>query len=110
MVNFYKLDEDDCYTGCDEAEAEYVMIPLAEYYGYEKAVRIVKDRAIQQVDKATADKYGYTLMRADKKRYNYEQDEKAWLITRNTPYSIKIGLEEAEYFIIIYSYKFRYDF
>lgn len=71
-----------------------VAIPESALNGYKKAVRIVRDRARQQVDKAKADKYGYTLLRADKRKYKASK-RSAWLITRSTPYSIKMSLDEA---------------
>lgn len=71
-----------------------MAISEEELNGYKKAVRIVRDRAVQQVDKAKADEHGYTLLRADKRKYERNKG-KAWLITRSTPYSIKIGLDEA---------------
>ena len=37
-----------------------VAVSEEELNGYKKAVRIVRDRAKQQIDKATADKNGYT--------------------------------------------------
>ena len=71
-----------------------VAITEQELNGYKKAVRIVRDRAKQQIDKAKADEHGYTLMRADKRQYDREAG-KAWLITMSTPYSIKLSLSEA---------------
>lgn len=71
-----------------------VAITEKELNGYEKAVRIVRDRAKQQIDKAKADEHGYTLLRADKRQYD-RKSGKAWLITMSTPYSIKMSLSEA---------------
>ena len=71
-----------------------VAISEEELNGYKKAVRIVRDRAVQQIDKAKADEHGYMLLRADKRKYE-RNTGKAWLITKSTPYSIKIGLNEA---------------
>lgn len=71
-----------------------VAISEEELNGYKKAVRIVRDRAKQQIDKSKADDHGYTLLRADRRYYERKMG-KAWLVTKSTPYSVKIGLEEA---------------
>ena len=71
-----------------------VAVPEEELNGYKKAVRIVRDRAKQQIDKAKADENGYTLLRAEKRKYGHDR-EKAWLITKSTPYSINMDLSEA---------------
>lgn len=80
----------------DESEADYVMITKSEFYGYEKALRIVRDRALQEIEKSEADEHGYRFLRADKRSFNYAQKElKAWLITKSTPYSIKMSPDDA---------------
>lgn len=71
-----------------------VAVPEEELNGYKKAVRIVRDRAKQQIDKAKADKNGYTLLRAEKRKYGRDKGS-AWLITKGTPYSIKMDFAEA---------------
>ena len=89
MQTFYKNDpENRRYASCSEDEAEFVMIDIQTFHGMKKAVRIVRDRAMQQIDKAKADVHGYTLVRAVKKK-------EVWSITKSTPYSIKIPFEEA---------------
>lgn len=71
-----------------------VAVSEEELNGYKKAVRIVRDRAKQQIDKAKADKNGYTLLRAEKRKYGRDKGS-AWLITKGTPYSIKMDFAEA---------------
>lgn len=78
------------------------MISVNEYNGYLNAIRIVRDRAIQQIDRNRADKHGYTLVKAEKRAYKDEKiryDRNAWVITKSTPYSLKIGLQEVSYMI-----------
>lgn len=72
-----------------------VTIPVDEYNGLQKALKIVRDRAVQQIDKAKADEHGYTLLRADYRAYSYRYEYQAWLVTRSSPYSIKMSLSEA---------------
>lgn len=71
-------------------------VPVAQddYNGLVNALRIVRDRALQQIDKSKADEHGYRLLRGDYRSYNKDK-YKAWLITKSTPYSIKIPFKEA---------------
>ena len=55
MVEFYKK-VDNKYCTCYESDAEYVMIPKQEYNGLQNALRIVKDRSLQQIDKSVKDR------------------------------------------------------
>lgn len=75
-----------------------VAISEEELNGYKKAIRIVRDRALQQVEKSKADEHGYTLLRADRRQYE-RKSGKAWLVTKSTPYSIKIAPKDALYMI-----------
>lgn len=79
---------------CDYEEAEYVLLNINEFNGLKKAVRIVNDRALQQIDKSKADEYGFRLLRAGKS-YNREAKGMMYLVTKETPYSIKMRLDEA---------------
>lgn len=99
-MEYLKL-EGNQYSFCDEAEAEYVLIPKTEYNGLQNALRIVRDRAIQQIDKSKADEHGYALLRAEKRKYSNENGKKskAWLVSKSTPYSIKMSLQEASFVI-----------
>lgn len=72
-----------------------VTIPVDEYNGLQKALKIVRDRAVQQIDRAKADEHGYTLLRADYRAYSYRYEYQAWLVTRSSPYSIRMSLSEA---------------
>lgn len=81
-------------VNCDESKAEYVMLSIKEYHGLKKAVRIVNDRALQQIDKSKTDKYGFRLLRADRKRFK-KSNGTLWFVTKETPYSSKIELQEA---------------
>lgn len=91
MIAYYKKSDGRLCT-CYESDAEYVMIPVNEYNGLQNALRIVKDRSLQQIDKSTVDANGYRLLRADKRKYN-NKDLEFWLITKSTPYSIKMPLD-----------------
>jgi len=84
---------------CDEPEAEYALVPMEEYNGYRNAIRIIRDRAKQEINKSKADKNGYTFLRAEHRRYAYESDEKAWLITLSTPHSTKLNYKNASFLI-----------
>lgn len=98
MERFCK-DEDGRYVWCDESEAEYAFIDIEKYNGLRKALRIVRDRALQQIDKQIADEHGYRLVRAARVEYSRSSTHKVWKITKSTPYSIKLGIEEAAYLI-----------
>ncbi len=69
---------------------EHKCITMSEYNGLEKALRICRSRALQQIDKAKADKHGYTIKNIKKKKYTPEVNREAYYITLSTPYSIKI--------------------
>ena len=90
----YLRKTDKGYSFCEYEDAEYVMLPINEYNGLKKAVRIVNDRALQQIDKSKADKYGFRILRAGKS-YHREGKGMVYLVTKETPFSIKIGLSEA---------------
>lgn len=98
LIFLYLGDDGMLYDVESREQANYVCMPISDYNGYQKALRIVRDRARQQVDKAKADRYGYTLLRADFRPYTYKSP-KAWLITKSTPYSIKMDLGEVQYII-----------
>ena len=100
MREFFKK-ENEKYKKSTENEADSVMLPISEYHGYINALRIIKDRGIQQIDKSQVDENGYRLLRADKKRYYEVENQKidTYLITRATPYSINIALKEVAFLI-----------
>jgi hypothetical protein len=62
---------------------------------YVNALRVIKDRSLQQVDKAKADPHGYRLLRAAKKNHHSGNWGVAWQIKKETPYSIKIPVDVA---------------
>lgn len=87
-----------CFS--NEEEATHAVVPIEEYHGLLKAVRIVRERALQQIDKAKADEHGYTLLRASRKPFKVKQGgvEKhidSWRVTLSSPYSIKMPLSVA---------------
>ena len=84
----------DQLEGMETLPEGMVAVSEEELNGYKKAVRIVRDRAKQQIDNAKADKNGYTLLRAEKRKYGRDKGS-AWLITKGTPYSIKMDFAEA---------------
>lgn len=82
----------------DEASADYALIPIKEYHGYENALRILREKSLLNAEKGKADEHGYTLKTAVqivKKEY----DATLWKISVETPYALKIGLENAVFLI-----------
>lgn len=94
LQDYKKEDGSNGIRFCDESEAGYIMLPIEQYHGLKKAVRIVNDRALQQIDKSKADKYGFRLLRADRKKFK-KHSGSLWLVTKETPYSSRITLSEA---------------
>ena len=82
-------------VNADDEKAERVEIDVEEYNGLLVALDMVHRRALQQIDKSLADEHGYTLLRADEKM-NKQAKRPQWLITKTTPYSIKISPEQAK--------------
>lgn len=80
-------------------EAELVMISKSEYNGYQNALRIIRYRALQQVDKSQTDEHGYRLLRADQDNYR-GMSIKIWRIVKTTPYSSKIALENVKSMVV----------
>lgn len=91
MATFYRVDSNNHYQKCSEENATRVMIDIQEYNGYEKAIRIIRDKAKLQVDKAQADENGYILLSASRTKIG---KRKVWQIKKRTPYSIKIGVRD----------------
>ena len=101
-----------------DEKAERVEIDVEEYNGLLVALDMVRRRALQQVDTSKADEHSYLLLRADKKLYN-EYKKKCWLVTKTTPYSIKIPPEQAQKLIekdlrdfygFVFPKKFKYPY
>lgn len=81
-------------------DGDLVTIPKEEYNGLKNTLRIIRDRGRQQVVKSSPDKFGYTLKYADERVIDRSfPDIKAYYISRSSPYSLKIDLENA-YFLI----------
>lgn len=95
LENYIKPDGTDGLRYCEKDNADYVLVPVNEFNGLKKAVRIVNDRALQQIDKSKTDEHGFRLLRADLKRYQYGKDSRLWLVTKETPYSCKMAVDEA---------------
>lgn len=94
LKNYRRDDGSNGITFCDREEAEFIMLPINEYNGLKKAVRIVNDRALQQIDKSKADENGFRILRAGKSFYR-EGKGMVYMVTKETPYSIKMRLDEA---------------
>lgn len=85
------------YSFCDEAAADYAVVPVSEYNGLKNALRIVRERAIQQIDRSKADIHGYRLLRAEYEQIRtVREDVFAWRISKSTPYSAKMDVHTAK--------------
>lgn len=74
-----------------------VVISESEYNGYLNAIRVIKDRALQQVSKSEADEHGYKFLRSRRRWYMHENDRiQLWLVTKQTPYSVKMPVDVVE--------------
>lgn len=87
-------------VSCEDQYASHVIIDINKYHGYENALRIIRDRACQQIEKEKADEHGYTLLRADYRKYDYRREYKAFCITKASPYSISMPLAFVKKLII----------
>ncbi len=73
-----------------------VTIPKEEYNGLHNMLRILKDRSLQQIDRAKADRWGYVFKYCDHRVFDRtKSDQKAYLITKTTPVSLKIDFKSA---------------
>ena len=84
----------------DLDECSYVLISKEQYNGYEKALRIIRDRALQQIDKAVADEIGYVFLSAEAKYMRQEKIDNLMYVRYRTAYSIKIPLANIKGVII----------
>lgn len=96
-MDYIKI-EDGHYMYCEEADAEFAVVPISEYRGFKKAVEIVNNRSLLQIDKSKTDKNGFRFLRADRK-YSRELNGFLYLITKETSYSSKIDLATACFLI-----------
>ncbi len=79
-----------------EDSQKSVTISTEEYHGYQNMLRILRQRELQQIDKAKADEHGYTLKYADKRVYDRAfPDHKLFFVTKTTPVSLKVDLNTA---------------
>ncbi len=77
-----------------------IVIPQMEYHGLLKALRIVRERSLQHINKAVADIHGYAPRFCEERVYDRNHpDQKAFLITKSTPISLKIDLQTASFLI-----------
>ena len=91
-------------------DQEVITISRQEYNGFLGTLRIVKDRSLQEIDRAKADRYGYTLKMADFRAYNRDNPNlKAYYISKSTAVSLKIDFETA-YFTILQDLKNYYHY
>lgn len=79
----------DEYKHVIQNNQEYVLVPVKEFHGLKKALNIIHERAVTQIDKGTADEYGYQFLRAQRRNFNGSK-EKYWHVTQRTPYSLEI--------------------
>ncbi len=102
-----ELGQNPAVAGIDDTS---VRITKEEYNGYQKMLRILRDRALQEVERSKADRHGYTLRYADYRSYDRTHPEqKAYLITKTTPISLKIELQLA-YFMLIKDLREYYNY
>ena len=94
---FYKASQDGRLSTSHEWDADMVLISIEDYHGYEKAVRVVHDRAMQQIRPAITDEHGYQLISADKTYIKgHFGGLPVWRISKTTPYSIQIPLVDVK--------------
>ncbi len=81
-------------------DMDVVTIGSEEYHGLLNALRIIRDRSLQQIDKSKADEHGYTLKYADMRIYDRIYPEyKACYVTKTTPVSMNTDLLTAKFLI-----------
>ena len=89
---------DNGYQFTDKDNAQFVLVPIKEYHGYENALRILREKSLLNAEKSKADEHGYTLKLASES-IRKDFGISAWKISAETPYSLKIGLENAAFLI-----------
>lgn len=88
MAEYFRLDEKKIYRRCNETEADHVLIPMNEYNGLQKALRMVKEYGKQQIDQSDYDEHGYQIRRASIVKYP-GTSEKVYLVEKRTSYLVK---------------------
>lgn len=89
---------DNGYSFCKKDEAEFAMMSIKEFNGFINTLNIINHRALQQIDKSETDEYGFRLLRADIRYYRKGKGDLI-LITKETPFSVKLSLQEVSFFI-----------
>lgn len=92
----------------EEEDADYALINIHEYNGLQKALRLVRERALQEVKKSTVDKHGYKLLNMSRQRYENTRYAH-WVVKMASPYSIKIDINGV-YEIILMDLKEHYGY
>ena len=96
--NFEECEEETLYVFKeDELSSSNKM--------YLNALRIIKDRSRQQIEKSKADEHGYRFLRANIRNYK-KTNYNAWLIKKETPYSVNMGVKLVNFLIVqdLYEY------
>lgn len=91
-----------------EAPQGYEVIPTEELNGYKNLLRILNDRACQEVKKSQTDEYGYRILDVwqgeeilvrRSKKCTVDVSVPVKKIKMETPYSIKMNMAEADFII-----------
>ena len=105
----YGYYDQDGYHDCDENDekATVVEISVKAYHGLKIAKEIVKRRACQQVKESNVDENGYKFLMAEKSyckkmenRTNGQGNKIYWKITKLTPYSLEVPLNDVKKLIM----------
>lgn len=86
-------------TAGTQNDDEMITISKIDFNGYENALRILHDRALQEIDKSKADEHGYRLLRGDNRAIKGHSDHYLWLVTKATPHSLQIPPATAKFLI-----------
>jgi len=97
----YGYYENNEYHDCQENDekVQVVEIPVQVYHGLKKAQEIVRRRACQQVKGSEVDAHGYRFLGAEK-AYCKQKKAYEWKITKLSPYSTQINLDEVRKLIV----------
>ena len=87
------------FRAYSKEEEEYVkIISVSEYNGYLNALRIINERMLKQIDKKKkneCDNHGYKIISCERKTVENRSKKKCWYITKRTPVTIEIEINEA---------------
>lgn len=88
--HFEECEPETCYVFKEEELDEHGKL-------YLNMLRIIKDRSLQQVSKSEADEHGYKFIRSRRRKYlRGNNSMKMWLVTKQTPYSVKMPISVVE--------------